>query len=58
MKVSKQRFLLISIEVIATNLDAEIYQKIDTKYDDRVEDTGEIRGSAACTSETDLANFG
>jgi prepilin-type N-terminal cleavage/methylation domain-containing protein len=43
--------------VIATNLPAEVCQEIDTKYDDGVYNTGDIRGSAAYTAGTTIPNF-
>jgi prepilin-type N-terminal cleavage/methylation domain-containing protein len=43
--------------VIATNIPAEVCQEIDTKYDDGVYNAGDIRGSAAYTAGTTIANF-
>jgi prepilin-type N-terminal cleavage/methylation domain-containing protein len=44
--------------IIVTNLPAEVCQEIDTKYDDGVRTTGEIRGSANYTAGTTIAAFG
>jgi prepilin-type N-terminal cleavage/methylation domain-containing protein len=43
--------------IIATNIPAEVCQEIDTKYDDGANNTGDIRGSAAYTAGTTIANF-
>ena len=43
--------------VIATNIPAEVCQEIDTKYDDGVNTSGDIRGSAAFTAGTTIPNF-
>jgi prepilin-type N-terminal cleavage/methylation domain-containing protein len=43
--------------IVATNIPAEVCQEIDTKYDDGVNNTGDIRGSAAYTAGTTIANF-
>jgi hypothetical protein len=45
-------------QVVATNIPAEVCQEIDSKYDDGAYNTGDIRGSAAYTAGTDVANFG
>lgn len=45
-------------QIVATNLPAEVCQEIDSKYDDGVDNTGDIRGSAAYTAGTTIANFG
>ena len=44
--------------IIATNIPAEICQEIDSKYDDGVRTTGEIRASADYTAGTTIAIFG
>ncbi|MFC1567534.1 hypothetical protein ACFL3R_01685 [Thermodesulfobacteriota bacterium] len=44
--------------IIVTNIPAEICQEIDSKYDDGVFTTGEIRGGAAYTAGTTIAVFG
>ncbi|MBU0987872.1 MAG: prepilin-type N-terminal cleavage/methylation domain-containing protein [Proteobacteria bacterium] len=44
--------------IVATNLPAEICQEIDSKYDDGVYTTGEIRAGAAYTAGTTIALFG
>ena len=44
--------------IIVTNLPAEVCQEIDTKYDDGVRTTGEIRASANYTAGTTIATFG
>jgi prepilin-type N-terminal cleavage/methylation domain-containing protein len=43
--------------IVATNIPAEVCQEIDTKYDDGVNNTGDIRGSAAYTVNTTIPNF-
>ncbi len=43
--------------IVATNVPAEVCQKIDSKYDDGVNTTGDIRGSAAYTAGTTIVNF-
>lgn len=45
-------------QIIATNIPAEVCQEIDTKNDDGVYNTGDIRGSAAYTAGTTIPNFG
>jgi prepilin-type N-terminal cleavage/methylation domain-containing protein len=44
--------------IIATNIPAEVCQEIDSKYDDGVRTTGEIRASANYTAGTTIAVFG
>jgi hypothetical protein len=44
--------------IIATNIPAEVAQEIDSKYDDGVRTTGEIRASANYTAGTTIAVFG
>lgn len=44
--------------IVATNIPAEICQEIDSKYDDGVYTTGEIRASAAYTAGTTIVSFG
>jgi prepilin-type N-terminal cleavage/methylation domain-containing protein len=44
-------------QVVATNIPGEICQEIDTRYDDGVYNTGDIRGNAAYTS-TNVGLFG
>ena len=44
--------------IVATRIPAEIAQEIDTKYDDGTYNAGSIRGSAAYTTGTIIANFG
>ena len=44
--------------IVATNIPAEICQEIDSKYDDGVSTTGEIRASAVYTAGTTIASFG
>lgn len=44
--------------IIVTNIPAEICQEIDSKYDDGVRTTGEIRASANYTAGTTIAIFG
>ena len=43
--------------IIATNLPGEVCQEIDTKYDDGVYNTGDIRGNAVYTTAT-IGTFG
>jgi prepilin-type N-terminal cleavage/methylation domain-containing protein len=43
--------------IIATNVPAEVCQEIDTKNDDGVYNTGDIRGSATYTAGTTIATF-
>ncbi len=44
--------------IIATNIPAEICQEIDSKYDDGIRTTGEIRAGADYTAGTTIAVFG
>ena len=44
--------------IIVTNIPAEICQQLDSKYDDGVPTTGEIRANAAYTAGTTIAVFG
>jgi len=44
-------------QILVTRIPAEVCQEIDTKYDDGVYNTGVIRGSAAYTANTTIANF-
>jgi prepilin-type N-terminal cleavage/methylation domain-containing protein len=44
--------------IMVTNIPAEICQEIDTKYDDGVRTTGEIRANANYTAGTTIAEFG
>ena len=44
--------------IIVTNIPAEVCQEIDSKYDDGVRTTGEIRASANYTAGTTIAIFG
>jgi len=44
--------------ITATNLPAEVCAEIDLKFDDGVQNTGDIRGSAAYTAGTTIATFG
>jgi len=44
--------------IIVTNIPAETCQEIDTKYDDGVRTTGEIRAGANYTAGTTIAIFG
>lgn len=45
-------------QIVATNLPAEVAAEIDLKFDDGVQTTGDIRGSAAYTAGTTIATFG
>jgi len=58
--ISVEYVTLTSIDnyIIVTNIPAEICQEIDSKYDDGVFTTGEIRGGAAYTAGTTIAVFG
>jgi hypothetical protein len=42
---------------LATNIPAEVCQEIDSKYDDGVYNTGDIRGDAVYTPGTIITNF-
>jgi prepilin-type N-terminal cleavage/methylation domain-containing protein len=44
--------------IVATNIPAEVCQEVDSKYDDGVRTTGEIRASANYTAGTTIALFG
>jgi len=44
-------------KIIATNIPSEVCQEIDTKYDNGVWDTGNIRGSANYAADTVVPNF-
>jgi prepilin-type N-terminal cleavage/methylation domain-containing protein len=44
-------------QILVTSIPAEVCQEIDTKYDDGVYNTGVIRGNAAYTAGTTIANF-
>jgi len=44
-------------KIIVTNIPAEVCQEIDSKYDDGVNTSGTIRGSAAYTAGTIIASF-
>lgn len=45
-------------QIVASNVPAEVCQEIDSKYDDGVDNTGDIQGSAAYTAGSTIANFG
>ena len=45
-------------QIVATRIPAEVCQEIDSKYDDGVNNTGDIRGSAAYTAGSTIASFG
>jgi prepilin-type N-terminal cleavage/methylation domain-containing protein len=44
--------------ITLTNVPAEVAQEIDTKYDDGIRNTGEIRGNANYTAGTVIGTFG
>jgi prepilin-type N-terminal cleavage/methylation domain-containing protein len=44
--------------IVVTNIPGEVCQEIDTKYDDGVQTTGTIRGSAAYVPDTIVATLG
>lgn len=44
--------------IVATNIPADVCQEIDSKYDDGVNNSGDIRGNAAYTAGTTIGNFG
>jgi prepilin-type N-terminal cleavage/methylation domain-containing protein len=44
--------------ILSTQIPAEVCQEIDSKYDDGVQTTGAIRGSAAYTAGTIVPTFG
>ena len=43
--------------IVATNMPAEVCAEIDLKFDDGVQTTGDIIGSAAYTADTIIASF-
>jgi prepilin-type N-terminal cleavage/methylation domain-containing protein len=45
-------------QIVASNLPAEVAAEIDLKFDDGVQNTGDIVGSAAYTAGTTIAAFG
>ncbi len=44
--------------IVASNVPAEVCQEIDSKYDDGVYNSGDIRGNAAYTAGTTIRDFG
>ena len=44
--------------IVVTNIPAETCQEIDSKYDDGVRTTGEIRANADYTADTIITSFG
>jgi prepilin-type N-terminal cleavage/methylation domain-containing protein len=44
-------------QIVATNIPADVCQEIDSKYDDGIYNSGDIRGNAAYTAGTTIATL-